>query len=70
MMFYALRHAVDSFVNVGKNAPKESPANMTCEGFAARLCRPPLFGRYAPSSRRPSQPRNTSSYEFTETMLH
>ncbi|AMM18734.1 hypothetical protein AX768_31350 (plasmid) [Burkholderia sp. PAMC 28687] len=33
MMFYALRHAVDSFVRVSKNAPKKSPANMTLRAF-------------------------------------
>ncbi|AMM18607.1 hypothetical protein AX768_30775 (plasmid) [Burkholderia sp. PAMC 28687] len=33
MMFYALRHAVDSFVRVSKNAPKESPATMTLRAF-------------------------------------
>jgi len=45
---------------MGKNAPKKSPAGMTCRCFAARLCRPPLFGRYAPSSLRPAQPRKTN----------
>jgi TPR repeat protein len=33
---------------------------MACHGFAARLCRPPRFGRYAPSSLRPAQPRKTN----------
>ena len=30
VMFYALCHAVDSFVEMGKNAPKKSPAGFAC----------------------------------------
>jgi hypothetical protein len=60
MMFYALCHGVDSFVVWGKNAPKKSPAETACRGRAAMFCRPPLFGRYAPSSLRPAKHRKTS----------
>jgi hypothetical protein len=34
-MFYALRHVVDSFVNVGKNTPKKSPAGEVRRGSVA-----------------------------------
>ncbi|OIP08095.1 MAG: hypothetical protein AUK49_12455 [Betaproteobacteria bacterium CG2_30_68_42] len=68
VMLYAMRHdAVDSFVGMGKNAPTKSPAGAACQGFAARLCRPPLFGRYAPSSLRPTQPRKTSRLRIYRT---
>jgi hypothetical protein len=60
-MFYALCHAVDSFLGKGKNAPKKSPAGMACRCFAARLCRPPRLGRYTPSALQPAQPRKTNS---------
>jgi len=53
-MFYALCHTVDSFVGMGKNASKSSSAGVPCRGCAAPLCRPLLFGRYAPSSLRPA----------------
>jgi hypothetical protein len=66
-MFYALCHAVDSFLGRDKNAPKKSPAGMACRCFAARLCRPPRFGRYAPSSLRPAQPRKTNSHRIYRT---
>jgi hypothetical protein len=66
-MLYALRHAFDSFVEMGKNAPKKSPAGAACRSFAARLCRPSLFGRYAPSSLRPAQPRKTSRLRIYRT---
>jgi hypothetical protein len=66
-MFYALCHAVDSFLGKDKNAPKKSPAGMACRCFAARLCRPPRFGRYAPSSLRPAQPRKTNSHRIYRT---
>ena len=67
-MLYAMRHdAVDSFVGMGKNAPTKSPAGAACQDFAARLCRPPLFGRYAPSSLRPIQPRKTSRLRIYRT---
>ena len=59
-MFYALCRGIDSFVGLGKNAPKKSPAKMACRGRAAMLCRPSLFGRYAPSSLRPAKHRKTS----------
>jgi hypothetical protein len=58
--FYALCHGVDSFVDLGKNAPKKSPAETACRGCAAVFCRPPRFGRYAPSSLRPAKHRKTS----------
>jgi len=64
MMFYALCHGVDSFVGLGKNAPKKSPAETACRGRAAMLCRPPLFGRYAPSSLRPTKHRKTSRIQI------
>ena len=55
MMFYSLGHGVDSFVGRGNNAPRKSPARLACRAPAAMLCRPPLFGRYAPSSLRPAK---------------
>ncbi|MGB4912527.1 MAG: hypothetical protein WBO95_10440, partial [Candidatus Dechloromonas phosphoritropha] len=60
-------HAVDSFVGMGKNAPKKSPAGVACQCFAAWLCRPPRFGRYAPSSLRPAQPRKTNRQRIYRT---
>ncbi|MBL0355019.1 MAG: hypothetical protein IPP03_21165 [Dechloromonas sp.] len=66
-MFYALCHAVDSFVGMGKNAPKKSPAGVAGQCFAARLCRPLRFGRYAPSSLRPAQPRKTNRKRIYRT---
>ena len=35
VMCYALRHAVDSFVGMGKDAPKKSPAGFACRFFTA-----------------------------------
>jgi hypothetical protein len=70
VMFDALCHAVDSFEGMGKNAPKKSPAGTACRSFAARPCRPPLFGRYAPSSLRPHTRSQNQQDEFTERMLH
>ncbi len=52
--------AVDPFVGRGKNIPKKSPAGVACWGPATVLCRPPLFGRYAPSSLWPAKHRKTS----------
>ncbi|MGL4264127.1 MAG: hypothetical protein ACRCTX_21120, partial [Afipia sp.] len=45
VMLYTVCHAVDSFVGMGNNAPKKSPAGFACRCFAARLCRPPRFGQ-------------------------
>jgi hypothetical protein len=70
MVFYALCHAVDSFVVWGKNAQKKSLADGACRGRAAMLCRPALFGRYAPSSLRAAKHRKPTDHEFTEEMLH
>jgi hypothetical protein len=47
-------------VDLGKNAPRKSPAETACRGCAAVFCRPPRFGRYAPSSLRPAKHRKTS----------
>jgi hypothetical protein len=32
-MLYAVRHTVGSFVGMGKNAPKKSPAGAACRQF-------------------------------------
>jgi hypothetical protein len=39
-MFYALCHVVDSFVNVGKNTPKKSPAGEVRRGSVAAQNQP------------------------------
>ena len=43
------------------------PKNGIHFSFAAMLCRPPLFGRYAPSSLRPTQHRKTSRLRIYRT---
>ena len=57
ILFDTHGHALDSFEGVGKNAPKKPPAGSPGQIRGAVHCRPPLFGRYAPSSLRPAMHR-------------
>jgi hypothetical protein len=63
-MLDALRHFVDSFEGLGKSAPKESLGIQAGWLRAALPSRPPLFGRYAPSSLRATRQRLSSSEEI------
>lgn len=56
-----MRHFVDSFAGLGKNAPKESLGIQAGWLRAALPSRPPLFWRYAPSSLRATRQRLSSS---------
>ncbi len=63
----------DEFFRGAKDAPARfavaalglaERALFGCRGRAAMLCRPPLFGRYAPSSLRPPKHRKTSRLQI------